>query len=247
MPNRHEAARVRSPVNMTHQGRKSIALNQPLVVGIVADRPTLEAVRDQATRKPCDLLEFRIDALVDLVEDAEEAIQQMDLPVLITVRDPAEGGENGLTADERNALFKRFLPHASAVDVELRNFFASRGTIEAARNQQSLVVGSFHDFESFPEDTIRKILRQPPAADILKIAVTLSSEAELDSLLRALREIDVPVPTAFMGMGSLGPESRRHALEAGSILNYGYIIEPNAPGQLSAQQLRELIDSRVDS
>jgi 3-dehydroquinate dehydratase-1 len=48
---------------------------------------------------------------------------------------------------------------------------------------------------------------------------------------------------AVMGMGTLGKASRILLAGCGSVLNYGYLDCPNAPGQLEAtalaRQLRE--------
>ena len=44
-----------------------------------------------------------------------------------------------------------------------------------------------------------------------------------------------------MGMGEFGRVSRLALAKAGSVLNYGYLDEPNAPGQWEARELRQLL------
>ena len=77
--------------------------------------------------------------------------------------------------------------------------------------------------------------------------MTLSTQGDLETLLDLFHDRDKSVPAAFMGMGTLGPESRRLAADAGSVLNYGYLVEPNAPGQLSALEIRERLDGMSGS
>jgi 3-dehydroquinate dehydratase-1 len=45
-----------------------------------------------------------------------------------------------------------------------------------------------------------------------------------------------------MGMGPVGKLSRLVLAKAGSVLNYGYLLEANAPGQWPAWELKSLID-----
>jgi 3-dehydroquinate dehydratase-1 len=50
-----------------------------------------------------------------------------------------------------------------------------------------------------------------------------------------------PIPVSAMGMGPVGKLSRLVLARAGSILNYGYLQTPNAPGQWPATELKRLI------
>jgi len=44
-----------------------------------------------------------------------------------------------------------------------------------------------------------------------------------------------------MGMGNFGKISRLTLAKAGSVLNYGYLDHPNAPGQWEARDLKRQI------
>ena len=44
-----------------------------------------------------------------------------------------------------------------------------------------------------------------------------------------------------MGMGKFGKASRLALAKAGSVLNYGYLDCPNAPGQWEATELKRLL------
>jgi 3-dehydroquinate dehydratase-1 len=45
-----------------------------------------------------------------------------------------------------------------------------------------------------------------------------------------------------MGMGGLGRVSRLTLAKLGSLLNYGFLGEANAPGQWPARQLKDLLN-----
>ncbi|MBV9127680.1 MAG: type I 3-dehydroquinate dehydratase, partial [Verrucomicrobia bacterium] len=145
----------------------------PLVVGVMHDRASLVAacaLPPAGAPATPDLLELRADAFAaDLAENAaacpEPALNKNNeplravlaaprRPLLLTVRHPREGGMDGsLTAARRLGLFRRLLPHASWVDVELRSLLAPalaaaefRTLLAGARARGCHVVVSFHDF-----------------------------------------------------------------------------------------------------
>ncbi|MEM9479389.1 MAG: type I 3-dehydroquinate dehydratase [Verrucomicrobiota bacterium] len=228
---------------MSQQPGKSIDLTSPLIVGIVTDSESLDAVTSSAESASfCDLLEIRLDAFPNFDTSSLKALNDNDLPKLFTARDPIEKGMNSLSVEHREQLLRLALPFANLIDVELRNFEQMKELIEDARRSGVSVVGSFHDFDRFPEDTVRTCFANTRSADVVKIAVHLDTENELDVLEDAFRNRQFSTPAAFMGMGPLGQESRLRALRLGSVLNYGFLGAPNAPGQWSARELREHLD-----
>src|SRR5438067_2208010 len=95
-------------------------------------------------RKPPDLFELRLDRLIN------SAIGPLPAPLIITARDPREGGANNLSAARRRALLLEFLPRAAYVDVELRAARALRSVLEAASENKVRTILSFHDFDTTP-------------------------------------------------------------------------------------------------
>ena len=80
-------------------------------------------------------------------------------------------------------------------------------------------------------------------ADIAKLAVVIETHEQLNDLVElVVATQDSGRSISAMGMGPLGKLSRLVLASAGSCLNYGYLNEPNAPGQWSAVELRRLID-----
>ena len=63
---------------------------------------------------------------------------------------------------------------------------------------------------------------------------------DLARLIRLLAN-EKRIPLSVMGMGGLGRVSRITLARCGSILNYGYLGESNAPGQLPARRLKEML------
>ena len=105
-------------------------------------------------------------------------------------------------------------------------------------------IASFHDFDKLPQSTVMedaaaKALEAGAAA--FKVAAQISGPEDLARLVE-FQEADHGLPTASMGMGALGAESRVRCAQAGSVLNYGFLgASPTAPGQMSAAELKKAI------
>ena len=76
-------------------------------------------------------------------------------------------------------------------------------------------------------------------ADVLKIATRTDSAADVARLLGLLEK--TPLPLAVMGLGPLGMASRVMLAAAGSVLNYGWLHQPNVTGQWSAKDLQGIL------
>ena len=197
-----------------------------------------------------DLVEIRLDALVQHLDLVRETITDLAFPIIITVRAPAEGGLNGLRKSQRAALYAEFLPHGRMIDVELRSAASFGTTTVAARRNGVAVILSSHFFSSSPRfQRLRQLVTDAAhhAGDICKIAALTNRIAALIPLLRILARPS-PIPLSIMGMGSFGQASRLILANAGSVLNYGYLDTPNAPGQWEATLLKKrLTELRFDA
>jgi 3-dehydroquinate dehydratase-1 len=206
---------------------------------------TVHRAEDLDCRVPpetCDLLEYRLDNLRDHFTSAERSLAASSLPCLITARHPAEGGAGDLDAAERRELLLRALPHAALMDVELRSLTELADVVNAAHSAGVGVVASYHDFEKAPEASelmAAFVAGIRGGADVVKIAVRLQSMKDLSTLALLTELAGARSRISTMGMGPLGKVSRLVMAAAGSCLNYGYLQEPNAPGQWPAGQLME--------
>ena len=210
------------------------------VVGVIASRADLEqALR---MRRPPDLFELRLDRLAAMADQVERALPKLRTPLIITARDPHEGGANKLQLRQRRDLLARFLNHADYIDVELRSARALRALLAIAKTKNVRRIISFHDFKSTPSARLlvakahkAKALR----ADIFKVATRTDTPMELGRLLEFIAKNRVKVPLAVMGIGRVGAISRVLLARAGSVLIYASVGAPtDVEGQMSVEQLR---------
>lgn len=225
---------------MTDRKNSSDLIKPGAIVGTVHSPESLRAARRIAPGA-VDLLELRVDHFAEDPSPLLKAAPAFSAPLIITVRHPAEGGKNQLGFAQRRALYTQFLPHASAVDVELRSVRALAGVVKEARSQGILVVVSFHDFHRTPSvGRLRDIAQRAVAAgaDVVKIAARAGTCAEMHRLL-GLLATKSPRPLSVMAMGTYGKVSRLLFAQAGSVLNYAYLGAANASGQWSVAEFRQ--------
>jgi 3-dehydroquinate dehydratase-1 len=208
------------------------------VVGIV---DSVRAIRqaDGLRRGKVDFLEWRADCLPGI-----PSLPQARFPWILTVRHPQEGGRGELTATARREAFLRLMENAAMIDLELRSLPTMRRVREEAAAAGIRVIGSFHDFQKTPSaPKLREVLDRASDAgvDIVKIATITSQPSDVARLLDLFARASVPL--SVMGMGPLGSPSRLLFAACGSVLNYGWLDQPNVPGQWSALALKEALCS----
>ncbi|HZE12711.1 MAG TPA: type I 3-dehydroquinate dehydratase, partial [Chthoniobacterales bacterium] len=98
------------------------------IVGVIFSRADLE--RALRMRRPPDFFELRLDGLLG------GPIEKLPAPLIITARDPREGGANNLSVPRRRALLLKFLPRAKYVDVELRSARALQSVLRSASDHK---------------------------------------------------------------------------------------------------------------
>jgi len=215
---------------------------RPRIVGVIATGADLErAVR---MCKPPDLFELRLDRLVGIADQVERAVPKLRTPLIITARDPHEGGANKLRLRQRRDLLARFLNHADYIDVELRLASALLPSFDLAGNKRVRRIISFHDFKSTPSVrilTAKAREARSHGADIFKLATRTDTPIQLRRLLEFMARSRLDFGLAVMGIGKLGAISRVLLARAGSVLIYASVGAVTvAEGQLSLEQLREL-------
>jgi 3-dehydroquinate dehydratase-1 len=192
----------------------------------------------------CDVLELRLDAL-GIEGEALSFCQrhQGRLPLLLTARDPAQGGLGSLSHAKREDHLQKLLQFAEAIDVEFLNFQSFAQLRDLAIQNGCAIVASHHDFLGFDPVEIHDVLSEAQAAGatIAKAAVTLGSANDLFKF-EALAAEFAGTPFSLMGMGPYAQVSRLLAAQHGSLLNYGYLgKEATAPGQWPAALLKKAI------
>ena len=225
---------------MTSRKNSSDLIKPGAIVGTVHSPESLRAAR-RTMRGVLDGLELRIDHFADAPVPLLQAAPSLELPLIITVRHPAEGGKHALDFAQRRQLYGQFLPWAAAIDVELRSLRALGGVIENARARGVRIIVSFHDFRATPAPArLREIVRRAigGGADVVKIAARADTCAALQRLL-GLFAATPARPLSVMAMGRFGKVSRLLFAQAGSVLNYAYLGTANASGQWSAPEFRQ--------
>ena len=215
---------------------------RPRVVGVIASRADLErAVR---MRRPPDLFELRLDRLASMADQVERTLPKLCRPLIITARDPREGGANKLQLRRRRDLLARFLNHADYIDVELRSARALHALLAIAKAKNVRRIISFHDFKSTPSARLleaKALNAKAICADIFKVATRTDTAMELGRLLEFMTSSRWNVSLAVMGIGKLGAISRVLLARAGSMLIYASVgAGTDVEGQMSLEQLRAL-------
>ena len=215
---------------------------RPQVVGVIASRSDLaRAIR---MRRPPDLFELRLDCLAGFVDQVKSALPKLSAPLLITARDPYEGGARKLRLRQRRDLLDQFLNHAAYVDIELRSARALRSLFEVAKKKRVRRIISFHNFKSTPSVQILAAKAREArshGADIFKVATRTDTPMELGRLLEFMTSSPLDLALAVMGIGKLGAISRVVLARAGSVLIYASLgAASGIEGQLSLKQLRAL-------
>jgi 3-dehydroquinate dehydratase-1 len=215
-------------------------LGSPLVVGTIHSPGALKKAL-KLKRGDVDVLELRVDAFVDAPEKLLRAVPGLAAPLLLTVRHPKEGGmaQYGLT--ERRHLVRQFLPLVQWVDVEVRSLDLLEAEIAHAVSMGVRLVVSHHEFKTTPsldQMEAKAALAKKAGAEVFKLAATVKTPVELERLFGFLNRGKIGT-RAVMGMGELGQVSRLLFGRCGSVLNYGYLDQPQVPGQWEACLLKQ--------
>ncbi|GGL58375.1 type I 3-dehydroquinate dehydratase [Sporolactobacillus putidus] len=204
-----------------------------------------------------DLVEWRAD-FFDALDKEDEVIHAAsvirrllpDLPILFTFRTAKEGGIKEISSVHYAALNNRLIRSGlvDLVDVELCSGETTvRTLVETAHQFGVGVIMSNHEFHRTPsEKTMIKRLceMQDRGADISKIAVMPKTSADVLTLLKVtnlMKTTYADRPFITMSMSGKGVISRLTGELFGSALTFGSAEKASAPGQISAEQLAEML------
>ena len=209
------------------------------LVAVVASPADLRSATEM--KHPPDLFELRLDCFLSSLGKLVAKIESLPSPIIVTARDPREGGIGNLSPEQRANLLARFLVCAKYVDIELRNARAFKPLLAYARKRNVRVIVSFHDFKSTPSSRslrTKASAAKKHGADIFKVATRTDTPAALAQLVDFTTSKHLKVPVSAMGIGKLGPLSRLLLARCGSVLNYASFGRPTVEGQLPIELLR---------
>ena len=217
--------------------------NVPLIAGVLTDSDVAGLRPEQM--ESADIIELRVDMFDSFAPEHVEHVfrtarEKFDKPLIATVRDSKEGGRKEI--QDRPAMYRLVIPFSDAVDVEILADDVMKQAKDLCRDKGSLLIGSYHNFESTPADNFLEQLIATGirnGADVVKIAVTAKEEDDFIRLmLLTMRHKSQGIIT--IAMGDKGLPSRVFSPLFGSLIAYGSINKPSAPGQLSAVEVMDI-------
>ncbi len=204
--------------------------------------PSMTAALRQLPRviQAADCVELRLDLIDQGYNLAELLHARGSLPVVVTLRPPAQGGRSLLSPPERLAVLLQ-AAELGADYVDLEFDALSLQALAELRARGTRVIVSRHDFSSMPrglaDDWWPRLADL--GADVVKVVGTASEVRDCLPVFRALARADRP--TIAIAMGSVGQMSRVLALRAEQcLLTYAALDSGGgtAPGQLTIDELR---------
>lgn len=216
---------------------------EPTMAVVITEPLDTSSLNDIASL--ADVLEFRADKFPSQESSylAEQAGRLAILPLLLTIRYQAEGGEWKNTEAERASLFFDLSPQADGIDIELAAAILPE-VVELAHSQGKTVVVSSHDFNKTP--SIQKmeeelVQAQELGADYVKIAASAKTSEEFQRLAEFTLD-HRGENLIVVAMDNYGPLSRIALSSMGSRLTYAFSGEVAvAPGQLGYLETHELL------
>ncbi len=211
-----------------------------------------ETVREKGP----DLVEWRADCFESLDPAAlREALEQisrilMPIPLLFTLRTVPEGGKADVSWEKYCSinLLAAESKKADLIDVEAcRCPIKARSLISSLQEKGVRVIASSHDFQK--TDSREKLKErfkdlEDSGGDILKLAVMPQCLEDVTSLMLSTRETveSTKRPVISMAMGSLGAITRISGEISGSCLTFATVGAASAPGQLSLEDTRQVLE-----
>lgn len=207
---------------------------EPRIVASLAAAPDVVAVGD------ADMIEVRLDlAKGDPIDVLKALRMATKKPIIATNRLKAEGGQWRGSEEERISILIEAAKLADWVDIELRATLRD----DVLKQVKKPAIVSYHDFIGMPShEQLEAILEEmvSTGAAISKIAVTPSTMKDDLIILEFLLEAKTPL--CMIAMGPLGRHLRAVAPLYGSLLTYGYVSRPTAPGQMSISELKVALE-----
>lgn len=218
--------------------------HEPRIAAVLSDKDVSNLNKEET--KKADILELRVDMFENLsVNYAKKvfrsAVEKFGKPLIATVRHSNEGGVKVISEDERFAIYKAIEPLSHAIDIEIQCSHLIAKMQVICKPHDTLIIGSYHNLEGTPdENTLRYIVDKGTAlgVNIVKLVTTAKNREDMGRLLCFTIKHKSKHLITFT-MGSQGVASRVFSPLMGSLLTYGYITEPAAPGQLSVDELSQ--------
>lgn len=198
-------------------------------------------------KNPVDIIEWRADFFDgDIAQTASQIIKLCgDLPVILTYRTKAEGG-NG-DNQKYEILLQNFvnIKDLALLDIELSlGFEKVENFVKTAKEKGIITIVSSHYFSHTPEN-IEEIYckMQETGADIPKLAVMPESLVDVLKMMEACQKVSLQnSPIIGISMSKLGIATRLCPSQMGSCLSFASGVSASAPGQIDANIIKKVLD-----
>jgi 3-dehydroquinate dehydratase-1 len=206
------------------------------------DRKSVLKVASGAIKAGADLVELRIDALLNTdPQSIIHLMEEINYPLIATNRMREEGGRFMGSEAERTEILVEVADHADYVDIELQTDEKYRSrVIQAAKS----TIISFHDFQKTPhlKELLDVVKREKELGSIAKFAVMPQN---MQDTLNVLEVVNQNENTIGIAMGEMGRYTRVVAPLLGSPITYASLAGGSAPGQLDLKHTQEIIDELI--
>lgn len=209
------------------------------------------------SKKP-DMIEWRADFFseinnTDIVLKTLQKIYDYrnGIPLLFTIRSYKEGGQAiPLNEDQIVKLLADVCQSefVDLIDFELSNRLDHINFLrDISKKHQKMLVLSYHNFNTTPtKDEIISHLSSMAShqADAAKVAYMPKNHLDVMNLLEATRDAKgkLAIPLITISMGDIGVLSRVLGWVYGSVLTFAVGEKSSAPGQISIEVLKEMIE-----
>ena len=204
-----------------------------------------------------DLAEWRLDYFNGLEETAgliatTNRLTEIlgDLPLIITLRDRTQGGKRQISDSDYQQLYTAILrnTNVAAIDLEWQRDATLLGQlIDLAHGQQVRTIISCHNYDQAPTEAemVDQLTQMSLlCGNLLELAITPTNANDVLGLMNAAHDASqrVEQPIIATAMGPLGTVTRVAGQTFNSALTFATIRSETAPGQLSVDQTRTILD-----
>ncbi len=188
-----------------------------------------------------DMAEIRADFLdLQEMEKCAELPKASRIPLILTFRTPADGGRFKGPEEERIRLYMKGLEGGFAY-IDLEEWLDAPELDKKAAAEGTVIVRSFHDFKTVPENLEERIRDLPRnKSEIAKAAVFPRSTADFFRVCRAALNLG-GLKKVVLGMGEFGFPTRILARRLGC--EWSYCAKNGnvpAPGHVSPELMEEV-------
>lgn len=194
-----------------------------------------------------DLIEWRIDFYDESLLEALPLIPQ-DKPLLVTFRTSQEGGNKAIEKADYKALYKELIDTGLVdlidIELDLGDDLCNEMISYASSHQVKVILSHHHFSHTDSKDEIINIFKHMDAlhGDILKVAYMPTCKEDVLNVILATSSVQTKGLKVSMSMSKLGFISRVVGEFSESCITFGSVKEASAPGQISANKLKTLLE-----